>query len=177
MVDVTITTGGGWLYAAHCIDYRGRIELRSFHTNQGGGDPLATGIYRIWSDDNGFTWGPQVSGSLAPEVVNLAAKQAQIRSARGTVVEIVFVPDSSYPGPGTFSVRMRGPGQTSFTASPYVPVDDTGTDLHSDGSGFSFDKSDEGPDRWALTMVAVGDTDASVWYSADYPDATSFKRF
>ncbi|MHB8638019.1 MAG: hypothetical protein ACYC96_16290, partial [Fimbriimonadaceae bacterium] len=95
-------------------------------------------------------------------------------SANGLLLEISFVPDSGTSGPGTFSVRTRGPGDAAFSAA-FIPKDDTGANLRSDGSGFGFDKAKEGPDRWALAMVKDGDTDVSTWYSAD--EGQTGKRF
>ncbi|HLK15601.1 MAG TPA: hypothetical protein VKT78_12420 [Fimbriimonadaceae bacterium] len=100
---------------------------------------------------------------------------ADIRCApSGLLLEISFVPDSGATGPGTFSARTRGPGDPNFSV-PFTPLTDTGANLRSDGSGFGFDRAREGPDRWTLAMVADGDTDISIWYSAD--DGQTWKRF
>lgn len=69
--DTNITLGttfaGGWARPRMTTDHRTFIELRAYHTNQGGGDPLSTGTYRMWSYDLGKTWGPISGGILAPE--------------------------------------------------------------------------------------------------------------
>src|SRR5580693_6247290 len=92
---------------------------------------------------------------------------SDIRSSpSGLLLELTFVPDSGTGGPGAFSARTRGPGDLSFS-SAFIPKDTTGSDLRSDGSGFGFDRAKEPPDRWALALVADGDTDVSTWYSSD----------
>lgn len=97
----------------------------------------------------------------------MAVTQCEIRgSSQGALLEICFVPDTGTSGPGSFSARFRGPGDPDFSA-PFVPLDSTGANLRSDGSGFGFDKGREGPDRWFLVLVAPGDTGPSVWWSAD----------
>ena len=72
-VDVSITGGmlfaGGWSRTRITTDHRTFVELRAYHVNQGGGDPLSSGTYRMLSYDDGKTWGPVSGGVLAPESV------------------------------------------------------------------------------------------------------------
>ncbi|MDE2103004.1 MAG: hypothetical protein KGL39_37515, partial [Patescibacteria group bacterium] len=68
-ITAGLTFAGGWSKPSLAIDNRSRVELRAMHVNQGGGDPLASGAYRLWSDDDGRSWGPITGGLLAPELV------------------------------------------------------------------------------------------------------------
>ena len=95
-------------------------------------------------------------------------------SPNGVVLELAFVPDSGTSGPGSFSARLRGPGDLTFSAA-FIPADESGNPLRSDGSGFGFDRAREGPDRWALVLVYPGETEPSTWYSAD--EGRTWSRF
>ena len=100
--------------------------------------------------------------------------QGKVRiSGQGVMLAIEAAYDSGTSGPCTFSASVRGPGDAAF-GTPFVPVDDSGNPLHSDGSGYGYDHAQEGPDRWVLCMVAVGDSDRSIWWSAD--EGRSWKR-
>jgi hypothetical protein len=59
-IVTNVTTDGGWSTPRMCQDHRGRIELRAVQSGH---------AYRMWSDDNGATWGPLVAGVLTPELV------------------------------------------------------------------------------------------------------------
>lgn len=97
----------------------------------------------------------------------MAYIQSEIASSfDGFLLEISLLPDVGTSGPGTFYARTRAPGEVNFSAA-FLLKDSTGTALHSDGSGFGFDKAAENPDRWMLTMVVVGDSSPSVWWSSD----------
>ena len=64
--DKRVTFTGGWSWPKMARDYTTRIYLTATYTNQGGSDPLSSGVYQIYSDDEGQTWSPQSGGVLAP---------------------------------------------------------------------------------------------------------------
>jgi hypothetical protein len=157
-----ITTGANWSEPSICVAWNGQIEVRA--TQLVAGVPK---VFRMYSLDYGSTWEPIVSGTFTPELVLSAATQSKLRSdTDGNILELVFVPDSGTTGPGTFSARYQGAGSSTFS-SPYVPKDNTGANLRSDGSGFGHDKATEGPNRWWLVMVKDGESTQSVWNSGD----------
>ena len=96
----------------------------------------------------------------------MSVAQSCIRSQDGALLELSTVYDSGTSGPCTFSARLKRPGDASWSA-PFVPVDDSGSNLHSDGSMFDFDDARESSGRWVLTMVKDGDSTPSFWWSAD----------
>lgn len=159
-VQTTLTSSGNWGWPRMVRDPLSRIELRAIQSGQG--------AYGFISDDEGATWS-------SPTLLNMSAILCDIRiSFDGTLLETSFIPNSGTSGPGTFSMRVRRAGDSAWS-SPFVPLDDTGANLASDGSGFAVEHALEGPDRWILTMVKAGETTASDWWSAD--DGATWKRF
>lgn len=163
-----ITTNGGWSGWDACKfcwvpDYR-RSEILAYHLHQGGGDPLATGLYRITTEDDGATFGPIVASIFTPELVLANATQADMIHVDGNLVNIAFVPDSGTTGPGTFKVRTAIPAGATFSGWAVI-VDNTSTNLHSDGNGWGF--ADRGDGQISLTFTKSGETDAGVYMSGD----------
>jgi hypothetical protein len=176
ITDFTITTGGGWVWLAIAVDEYNQIELWAAHINQGGSDPLSTGVYRMWSTDSGTTFGPLFGGALSPVQMVANGIQTQIRTdGQGGTLTVSLVPDTGTSGPGTLWGCYRGVGDAGF-GSAYQLVDNTNTPLHSDGTGFQFDICAEDANQWALAMVKDGDTDVSIWYSPTY-DGSSWTEF
>ncbi|MDE2103003.1 MAG: hypothetical protein KGL39_37510 [Patescibacteria group bacterium] len=94
------------------------------------------------------------------------------QSGDGALLEITMLSD------GTFKARFRGPGDASFSSffvpTYYDPGPMTFGTLTADTSFFGFDKGREGPDRWFIALVVAGESDTSIWASAD--DGKSWTR-
>ena len=181
--DTPVTDGlafaGGWTRARIDMDLRdGQIWLTAGHVNQGGGDPLATGVYLMWTADDGQTFGPISGGNLAPYLLMASSVQSDIKADDdGGLLAVYSVPDSGSTGPGQFKALYKGPGDQTWGALTAVTlVDTTNTPLHHDGSGFGFSYAHEEGGRFRLVMVVYGETDISVWYSGDTPKGKTWTR-
>lgn len=170
-VETDVTGGqpfsGGWANPRLGIDPSMRVHLVCYHSHQGGSDPLANGIYYLYSDDNGRSFGPVVAGVFTPELISMSATSGMIACAQsGAMIEIAFFPDSGTSGPGTFQSRWKPVADADWSAFVLMK-DQAAASIRSAGYGWGFDHAWESADRWTLSFVPDGGTSLVTYASAD----------
>ncbi len=111
------------------------------------------------SSDEGTTFGSEME--LIPDAHFVTIANDGI----GTLVVLGFIYDSGDSGPGTLRMRLRGPGDLSWSTA--VTVQSGGSDLKLEPDTFHVCYDKQGPGRWVLVGKAEGDDGASEWYSTD----------
>lgn len=118
-------------------------------------------IYRAWSDSDGRTWQPEA-------LITTGVQPMIVYDAFGTSFEGHFVFNSGTSGPGKIRTRVTTAGETPGSWSTAKNVAG-GADLVVAENGFRnlTPMIDAGANRLAMSVVIDGETEPSVWWSAD----------
>jgi len=95
------------------------VELRPITLTRAAAIRWTRGIY-VSGQRTTASHGDLSGGILLPSSFWRRPKTEIRLRADGWILEMVFVSDTGLTGPGTYSARTRGPGETSFS-SPLLP--------------------------------------------------------
>jgi len=123
-------------------------------------DRESVGALVCWSDDDGDTWSDPVMA-----IAN--GQYPIIRAGKdGSIFTAAFVDDGTSSGTGTIQAYWQ-PAADATPSATLTFKDGSGTAIAVQAGAFGLDQLVEPSGRWALTVLAVGDSAPSTWLCSD----------